>query len=468
MTMRFSAIVAGFDGYVDILEEPVAAFLYYRHLHPDYFGGWQKKIERDPAPHYALVIDFGGGTCDLAVIRYKVGEIPIVIGRAMAYLGGEKIDELFLHAFWFNPIREHLQFTWEEFLRFPERYRTLLKAHARQTKELLSSGAPSHIQDITGALPNVTGVVRAPVVTKEDLKRLLEVAPLPAIYADLEQEITKSVKEHLFKILEVLIASSIDKTKSKKPIERSNIAKIIFAGGSSQLPGIKDWVIEFLESESRTGIPNNQVRQDPQHNILSEYPEICVAGGAAVHQLYKHHDQLELRQVITPTLSTKFWLTYYQESSTNIKQQIILGMPGDILPIKNLNYLKAKLVYPARRWENGRMQFIMGEGEEQSGQNPRWSIRDELPEKFGGRTVLESFIKGILIKYFIDEHGILREISWTPGSLLIGWRPKSNIAKFDVFEKEIELGDQLEKLRTDNIEYIKYLRKLFIPGSGGR
>jgi len=86
---------------------------------------------------------------------------------------------------------------------------------------------------------------------------------------------------------------------------------------------------------------------------------------------------------------------------------------------------------------------------------------------FGGKTVLESLLKGILIKYLIDEHGILRNISWTPGSLLIGWRPKKSVIKYDVFEKEVELGVQLERLRSDNIEYIKALKKLFIPGSRG-
>ena len=402
------------------------------------------------------------------MIRFKSGELPRVIGRAMGLLGGEMIDNLLLRVFWLNQKRQDsLPLTLRDFHSLPKISQTLLLAHARLTKELISTQLMTLAQDITGVIPGFgKSVLVAPRVSRNNFQQALETVEFPAESATTGETRSASLRGHILALLEELFENSIDTDREKGrgvQITRSAISSLIFAGGSSQLPGVKEWVFDFLTSDQGKGRANDVLTKNVS-SIHKDHPDICVAGGAAIHQLYKHHAKRELRKVITPTLSSPFWLIHYRDN--NNRQEVkVLGKVGDPLPIDRQSYWKAEVIFPARRWENGEMQFVIGEGEIDGDAVPNWQVYYELPIEFGGVTPLESLLKAILIRYVIDEYGVIQRITWTPGFLPSGWNPKRSIREFNLFANEANLGTELDNLRRDNLRRITSLRKIFIPTS---
>ncbi len=86
-SLIYAARLAGFSD-ISLIEEPIAAYLYH-YLNPT------SKIKKEKLN--TLVIDFGGGTCDLALIASDAKKDPDVLGtytlkHGLKDLGGNDID----------------------------------------------------------------------------------------------------------------------------------------------------------------------------------------------------------------------------------------------------------------------------------------------------------------------------------------------------------------------------------------
>lgn len=445
MSTRFAALVAGFKGKIELLEEPVAAFLYHRHIRPELFENKTK------TPQCALVLDLGGGTCDLAVIEYEQDALPKVIGRAMARFGGGDIDKLFLYKFWLEeftspnkPESETPLMSSDEFegKRFGESNRALLLAHARLAKEHLSSTGDSfYIKDVEGVIPNKKGRERisaAPKVYRADFEVMLQEAPIKAYYPSDNDEKSLSVKEHLETLIKSVLKDS--------DLNPNKIKHLIFAGGSVHLPGIRDWALNLLEDE--TGEAHQTKKFKEGINIHSNNPEICVAGGAAVHQLYKHHKKKKWRKVIEPTLSTDFELVHFQDwDGGEEKKSIMLGKQKDLLPIVK-NQWNPKIIMDPKPWPRDGKYHVEIRAEDDL------IAHYTLEDKFSSKNRLYQILKALMVTYEINEFGILTKIELTPGSIFGGfWKKESFVRRPMEESKEVELlqltdGRQIDDLRN--------------------
>lgn len=444
MTMRFAAKVAGFNGQIDLLEEPVAAFLYHRHIHPNAFKLKDNKLA------YALVIDMGGGTSDLAVVEYESKKLPRVIGRAMARFGGEDIDKLFLETFWLQSYKspyktepEPRLLNHSQLKRMNEGRRALLYAYVRTAKEALSNGLNSYIQDVTGAIPGRSGLIKAPQVFAEDLRALLKNKELTASYPnDRGKPHTLSVENHLAKLIDMALQDA--------KIKRHEIHKLIFAGGSIRLPGIRDLVIDFFTSDKRPGTPHRGFSEAT--DIHDKSPEACVAGGAAIHQLYRHHKNKKWRKVIEPTLSSEYKLVHYRNNSGEEKFEQ-LGKAKQTLPINRITYPKALTIHKPTPWPNdGKLQVEL-------------RVDDlvkvySLPDNFVSGKKIYSFLEAILVRYRIDEFGILEIIQFTPGVMWRGFNPQKSV----IYRLPQNTPD-LEELLLTSVTRIETLKSTFIPST---
>ncbi len=83
---KMSAHMAGFEDVV-LLEEPVAALLKVVDLN----------MYKEPTS--IMIVDFGGGTCDVAIVTVSNNEIKLRGAGAQNSLGGELVDEILLEDF---------------------------------------------------------------------------------------------------------------------------------------------------------------------------------------------------------------------------------------------------------------------------------------------------------------------------------------------------------------------------------
>lgn len=276
MSTRFSLAVTGFEQQIDLVEEPVAAFLYHRHLKPTYFDASGKS-------RFALVVDFGGGTCDLAVVEYSDGKLPKVRGRSMGIFGGQIIDSLLVEKLWLNRKSKEdgvLRLTTKDFASMLDFERWKILEKARSVKEYLSGSNNAISVDISGFSPNQTGRISTPRTTTTQLTHILETENFPADYDSISNSVTASLRGHL----ENLLARVLENAE----IKRGAISTLILAGGSVSLPGIRDWVIRFLSSDAGIGAANTQLKDN---NVFDNDNLQCVAGGSSVHQLYRYHEE---------------------------------------------------------------------------------------------------------------------------------------------------------------------------------
>jgi hypothetical protein len=90
----FAAKIAGFKNNVELLDEPVSALIALREK-----GLFGISTESENV----MVIDFGGGTCDICLLRVKEKHIELLDVRAK-YIGGEVLDTL-LFSMYMSKIR---------------------------------------------------------------------------------------------------------------------------------------------------------------------------------------------------------------------------------------------------------------------------------------------------------------------------------------------------------------------------
>lgn len=77
-----AAIDAGFPTPIRVIDEPTAAALYYVHTSPD------------PMEGTYLVYDFGGGTLDVSIMEVSGKDVRVKMSHGLARLGGMDLDQV--------------------------------------------------------------------------------------------------------------------------------------------------------------------------------------------------------------------------------------------------------------------------------------------------------------------------------------------------------------------------------------
>ncbi len=213
--------VESFDSYADWLQRTVAELLPCRLRTLDEATacilGYRDRLQ--PGAVY-LVVDFGGGTLDVSVVKPDLdtvvaGERQPALGRAGLELGGSNIDAWML---------EHLKATEELTAQDVEEVGTALLAQLEQAKIDLSSGANtadvSQWNDRTRRLISHT-------FTSAELRDLLE-------RHDVYSQVSRTVNQ------------AIELAEDKYGLRRSEIAGVFCVGGSSLLLGVGQRLHELL------------------------------------------------------------------------------------------------------------------------------------------------------------------------------------------------------------------------------
>lgn len=239
-------------GSIQTKDEPIAALVY--HL-------WQKDLSPSDAHKGVLVIDFGGGTCDFAYmlrldVRHSWGDMS---------LGGRLFDDLFFQ--WFldeNPqavevmsqSRAEYYVHWYECREMKERFSETMARSREETfrKRIGSYGA------VTG-LTWEAFVDRATSYRPSEsfVRYLREVGEPAEKLTDDDQQID---------LLE-WFRSSLSNGLGKSKIDRSDISRVILAGGSALWPFVREIVCDVLD-------------MDPSNVLRTERPYAVVASGLAI------------------------------------------------------------------------------------------------------------------------------------------------------------------------------------------
>ena len=243
---RAAALMAGFP-QVRILEEPIAA-LFDIDFEKDILSLDDRVI---------LLLDYGGGTCDVAVIRtgyrrvFKRGDRGKILGVASEECGGEFIDAKIA-----------------DWLREENRIEAIrpffLKEEARKLKEKLCGRWQGKEEELEGNFD----------ITTEEFIHL-----------------SKPIVEKMFRPIEQAIeeAKKRERKWSRGGNSDSFIDMIVLTGGMSKCPLIGDMLRERYP----------QIATTDDGIVLAPHPQLNVSKGAALYGLYrtmqsvKVYDELE-------------------------------------------------------------------------------------------------------------------------------------------------------------------------------
>lgn len=280
-----AAKIAGFHN-INLIEEPVAAFIALKELKKEIVGE-AKKI---------LVFDCGGGTLDITVIINHYPSLPFVAGRAtnIGKISGENIDDELAKAIigesrWFGGLTNDEQ----------RRFARVI----RELKEQINPIVLHH--DPPASIPkskpvNIGDVHFQPGKLELTLKK--------------HNDVLESVLDKTEHFLNLALKNCVINNKPVK-IKPEEIDLVLLVGGSSYLRPLQERITNFFNKELN------------QKDIILLNPESLVVTGAAYWQSYLDHEMNKF----TPTLSMETYLKY--EIEKGVFENFPLGKTGDLLPI---------------------------------------------------------------------------------------------------------------------------------------
>lgn len=245
-----AALQAGFEEVVRMINEPTAASLAY---------GYEKCIEKSLKSEKILVLDTGGGTTDFSLVDLdyisNIYQVKNTFGDM--FLGGEDITELL--ALWM----------WDQ----------VKKKYATLVKEIEKSDYRE--KKVKAKLKTVAEKCKKELTFKMSTKVYLE-----AFYndQDVELNITRVQLEETMKPFLDKLYNALDwivKDSMKRNIigNKLDIDAVLFIGGTSRIPIIKDMVERYFDNEVLI--------------LDSLNPDTTVAYGAAVQGFLLDDNQEE-------------------------------------------------------------------------------------------------------------------------------------------------------------------------------
>jgi molecular chaperone DnaK (HSP70) len=425
MATQFAAALAGFRGEIYVLEEPVAVFLYYMYTSPEIFEGKEDA--------YVLVFDFGGGTCDISIIRYRAKGLPLVVTRQMGEFGGEDIDDLITHL-WLRRTRGRPGYNYDVLKEEKPHLLDELHTWARWAKEQLVN-SPMVYVSIPSFYENHPGSFQH-ILRQDDLAKLLLEQSLVSHINDVESQAP----------IMAMINQLLDKAFKDADLQEKDMKLILMAGGSSYLAEVQKCIHQKF-----AGAVGEKA-------ILIKNPDISVVCGATIHQFYRQHEDKKLRKVISPTLPSDLNLVYYHNPDNNEQRKILLGGKGEELPITCLHPdLRSK---KSEKWIND-VESVAGKILIRITQQTQ-----KLHEAYidvGTKTV-----QHLRVRYRVNEYGILEKLECIPANLLRGFFPKP----LRFVEERVEAGVigtdfNLDNYSVTNLDRIRLLREEYgVPVQG--
>ena len=215
------AAIKRFPGGITFIDEATACMLGYIDM----------VLDRTPY----CIVDFGGGTLDVSVVRTDLlgaGHAKCrILGRAGEEIGGIMID---------NWLLEHIQ---EEHGLADDDIASIgpsLLEAIEQAKIAISNGSEkvsfTRYNDVTGRLIDVT-------FTSATLKEALEKKREPG---------RNNLYQHIIRTLD----RALDQARDRAGIRKEELKGIFLVGGSSLLPGIEEKIREFFpQSDVHAGNP---------------------------------------------------------------------------------------------------------------------------------------------------------------------------------------------------------------------
>ncbi len=197
---------------VALLQEPVAAAM--------------AAMAGTPREGHFLVYDLGGGTFDLALAHSKDGEVKIVSHQGINMLGGRDFDRMIVH----EVVRPWLKETYnlpEDFYRNKE-YTRLMRIAALAAER---------------AKIDLSLVEETQVFASEEEVRMQDLAGVDIF---IDATLTRTVFESLIK---TPVNNTIDLIRSvleEAELKTDDLDTIVFIGGPSRIPLIKEMVAEAL------------------------------------------------------------------------------------------------------------------------------------------------------------------------------------------------------------------------------
>ncbi len=237
------ARAAGY-GDVRLIDEPMGALLY--HL-------WRKDFSPEEAQHGILVIDFGGGTCDFALLQ----GLEVTHSWGDMELGGRLFDDLFFQ--WFleqNPA------AWAAL----EQTGDIYYVHSYLCREVKEFFSLTMARDRTEKVSKSVG--RYGSLRHMDWPAFLERArrytPSPTFVRHLEDMGRHTVRRESVDLID-WFRTTLTQGLAQKTVDVRAIRRVILAGGSSQWPFVYDVVTDALGVD-----PSRLMRSDRPYAVIAQ------------------------------------------------------------------------------------------------------------------------------------------------------------------------------------------------------
>jgi len=241
------ARAAGY-GSIRLVDEPKGALLY--HL-------WHKDFSPAEARKGILVVDFGGGTCDFAFLR----RLEVRHSWGDMELGGRLFDDLFFQ--WFLEQNTSA-------LRAIEQENDTYYVHSclcREVKEFFSRtmarDRSETLNKSVGRYGSIRGMTWSIFISRAKSYKLSQT--FIRYLSEIGHESGKLMQPGITLDLLAWFRQCLIRGFEEKKIDRSEIARVILVGGSSQWPFVPDILCEVLELDW-----SKLMRSDRPYAVISE------------------------------------------------------------------------------------------------------------------------------------------------------------------------------------------------------
>lgn len=271
--------LAGFD-YVVLLQEPIAAAISYGLSNASDNANW-------------LVYDLGGGTFDVALISSQDGVLKVLEHGGDNFLGGKDIDNALVEKVLVPAILKDYKL--KDFEKSNKKYKTIfakLKGIAEEAKISLSSS-------------DVTNIVIDTIGTDDDGKDIF------VSFDYTTKEFNELIRPLIDKTIET-VNGVIERSKVAKKF----ISKIVFVGGPTQIPYLRERVKNDVGIEIDTSVD----------------PLTTVAKGASIYGLGCRVPDEIMQKDHRPVSKKEIQLTLNYESMTSDEDEMVTGsldLPDD-------------------------------------------------------------------------------------------------------------------------------------------
>ena len=261
------------ESAVQSLEEPISALYHQINSANHLLSGPEKNV---------LVVDYGGGTCDVAVVRIKRNaerlqaeskNVAEVIGRGSLERGGEIIDRKIARFIDAKLKKQGVTLSSQELLKEAEALKITFSNQIRDNR-IYPYGEIREPFKMKYESQHLSGKNKSIQMTEDSFAKLLD--------------------EELNRIAEPIVEALNNASDLiEKPLTHKDIKFVFLAGGSTLLPFVKDKIHSFF------------LEKDTSVSVGEPEPRFAIAYGNALHA---YHTYTRTGFGIGVSLQESIWL----------------------------------------------------------------------------------------------------------------------------------------------------------------